>query len=218
VNRSVVEAVPLGDSAITIKFGHERSPELLERIHSAARSLVAARVPHVEDVVPAYLALTIFYDPLRATYQEMARQLVSFCENAGDSSMPNVAPREHVIPVKYEGIDLSSVAAATGLTVEDVVRLHTGRTYSVDLLGFVPGYAYMSELDPVLQIPRRPQPRPRVAAGSVAIAAAQTGIYPLDTPGGWHILGTTTTVMFDPAREPPSLLAAGDTVRFQRVG
>jgi len=214
----VLEAVPLGDSAITIKFGHERSPELLERIHAAARSLVGARVPHVEDIVPAYLALTVFYNPLRATYQEMARHLVSFCENAGDSSAPNVAAREHVIPVKYDGIDLSSVADATGLSVEDVVRLHTGRTYSVDLLGFVPGYAYMSELDPALQIPRRPQPRPRVAAGSVAIAAAQTGIYPLDTPGGWHILGTTTTVMFDPAREPPSLLAAGDTVRFQRVG
>lgn len=218
MSRSALDAVPLGDSAITIKFGHERSAELLERIHAAARSLVGARVPHVEDVVPAYLALTIFYDPLRATYQEMARQLVSLCENVGDSSAPDVASREHVIPVKYEGIDLSTVAAATGLTVEDVVRLHAGRTYSVDLLGFVPGYAYMSELDPALQIPRRPQPRPRVAAGSVAIAAAQTGIYPLDTPGGWHILGTTTTVMFDPAREPPSLLAAGDTVRFQRVG
>jgi len=217
VSRSALEALPLGDSAITIKFGHERSPELLERIHTAARSLAAAHLQHVEDVVPAYLALTVFYDPLRASYQEMARQLVSFCENVRDSRASSVSPREHVIPVKYDGIDLSSVAAATGLTEEDVVRRHTGRTYTVDLLGFVPGYAYMSELDPALQIPRRPQPRPRVAAGSVAIAAAQTGIYPLDTPGGWHILGTTSTVMFDPAREPPSLLAAGDTVRFERV-
>jgi KipI family sensor histidine kinase inhibitor len=148
----------------------------------------------------------------------MAARLVSFCEHVGDSTGAKVTAREHVIPVRYDGIDLSSVADATGLAVDEVVARHTSQTYSVDLLGFVPGFAYLSELDPSLQIPRRPQPRPRVAAGSVAIAAAQTGIYPLDTPGGWHIIGNTTTVMFDPAREPPSLLAAGDTVRFERVG
>jgi KipI family sensor histidine kinase inhibitor len=101
--------------------------------------------------------------------------------------------------------------------VDEIVARHTGRTYSVDLLGFVPGFAYLSELDPALQLPRRPQPRPRVAARSVAIAAAQTGIYPLDTPGGWHIIGTTTTVMFDPSRDPPALLAPGDRVRFERA-
>jgi KipI family sensor histidine kinase inhibitor len=87
----------------------------------------------------------------------------------------------------------------------------------VDLLGFVPGFAYLSELDRSLQLPRRAEPRPRVPAGSVAIAAAQTAVYPLDTPGGWHIIGRTETILFDPAREPPALLRAGDTVRFERV-
>lgn len=211
-------ALPLGDSAITIQFGSEQSPVLLRRIHAAARSLAAARIPSVEDIVPAYLALTVFYDPLRATYQEMSTRLISFCAQIGDSSGAELTAREHVIPVRYDGLDLNSVAEATGLSADEVVTRHTSRTYSVDLLGFVPGWAYMSELDPSLQIPRRPEPRPRVAAGSVAIAAAQTGIYPLDTPGGWHIIGNTTAVMFDPAREPPALLSAGDTVRFERVG
>ena len=119
--------------------------------------------------------------------------------------------------MRYDGIDLDSVAGALGLTREQVIARHAGRTYTVDLLGFVPGFAYLSELDPSLHISRRAQPRPRVAAGSVAIAAAQTGVYPLDTPGGWHIIGSTTTVLFDPTRDQPALFAAGDSVRFERI-
>jgi KipI family sensor histidine kinase inhibitor len=119
--------------------------------------------------------------------------------------------------VKYDGVDLETVAATTGLSVEEVITRHSRRTYTVDLLGFVPGFAYLSELDTALHLPRRAQPRPRVAAGSVAIAAAQTAVYPLDTPGGWHIIGRTQTVMFDPTRDGPALLSPGDTVRFERV-
>jgi KipI family sensor histidine kinase inhibitor len=211
------QALPLGDSAITITFGAERSPHLLRRIHAVARSLAAARIPHVDDIVPAYLALTVFYDPLQASYQEMAARLLVLSRDLPDSTAEEVSSREHIIPVRYDGVDLDSVAEATGLNVDEVVSRHASRTYSVDLLGFVPGWAYLSELDPSLQIPRRPPPRPRVAAGSVAIAAGQTGIYPLDTPGGWHIIGSTSTVMFGPARDPPSLFSAGDTVRFEPI-
>lgn len=210
-------AHPLGDSAINITFGQQRSPELLRRIHAAARALKSAQIPNVDEVVPAYLALTVFYDPLRTTYQEMSSRLLDACESVGDSAETSRASRVHRIPVRYDGIDLQSVAAATELPAERVIALHTARTYTVDLLGFVPGFAYLSELDPALQIPRRPQPRPRVAAGSVAIAGMQTAVYPLDTPGGWHIIGATSTVMFDPARESPSLLAPGDSVRFEAV-
>jgi KipI family sensor histidine kinase inhibitor len=213
-----VRAHPLGDTAVTITFGADRSAELLQRVHSAARSLKAADIPHVEDIVPAYLALTVFYDPLGTSYEEVSRKLLDACDHATHSA-PRTAPsREHRIPVKYDGVDLEAVAASTGLSVEGVVASHSGRTYTVDLLGFVPGFAYLSELDAALQLPRRAQPRPRVAAGSVAIAAAQTAVYPLDTPGGWHIIGRTQTVMFDPTRGAPALLAPGDTVRFERVG
>jgi len=210
-------AQPLGDSAISITLGSERSPQLLHHVHATARSLGSARIPYVHDVVPGYLGLTVFYDPLGTTYREIAPQLLQECERVGHEPAPRRERREHVIPVRYDGIDLESVALATGLSTDHVIARHAARTYTVDLLGFVPGFAYLSELEPALQIPRRPQPRPRVAAGSVAIAAAQTGVYPLDTPGGWHIIGSTTTVMFDPAREPPALFAPGDSVRFERV-
>ena len=212
-----LRAQPLGDSAITISFGTERSVDLLERIQATARALEAARIPHVEDVVPAYLALTVFYDPLHATYGEMSALLVDACAGPIVSAGTAAESRHHVIPVRYDGIDLEAVATATSLTPAEVIARHTRRKYSVDLLGFVPGFAYLSELDKSLQVPRRAEPRPRVSAGSVAIAAAQTAVYPLDTPGGWHIIGRTETTMFDPARDPPALLRAGDTVQFESV-
>jgi KipI family sensor histidine kinase inhibitor len=213
---SPLHAHPLGDSAVAIVFGAERSAELLHRIHSAARALEAARIPHVEDVVPAYLALTVFYDSLRISYREISATLLAACGRAADGAK-TPTPRTHRIPVRYDGPDLDFIASSTGLSVDEVVTRHLGRSYTVDLLGFVPGFGYLGELDPALHLPRREQPRPRVTAGSVAIAAAQTAIYPLDTPGGWHIIGSTSTVMFDPARSPPALLAPGDIVQFERV-
>lgn len=212
-----LRAHPIGDSAVTIVFGTERSAGLLRLVHSAARALEAATIPNVEDVVPAYLALTVFYDPLHTSYEEISGKLLKACDSATHSSPRTAQSREHRIPVRYNGLDLEAVASSTGLSAEDVIARHSGRTYTVDLLGFVPGFAYLSELDASLQLPRRAQPRPRIAAGSVAIAAAQTAVYPLDTPGGWHIIGSTQTVMFDPTRDAPALLAPGDTVRFERV-
>lgn len=213
-----LRAHPLGDAAITINFGSEKSPELLARIQAVARLLGEERIAHVDDIVPAYLTLTVFYDALHASYQEMSAKLLDFCERSSQLVSPRTLSRKHVIPVRYDGIDLESIAAATRLPIEQVIARHTARTYTVDLLGFVPGFAYLSEIDAALQVPRRAQPRPRVAAGSVAIAGPQTAVYPLDTPGGWHIIGTTSTVMFDPARDPPALLAPGDAVRFENVG
>lgn len=212
-----LRAHPLGDSAVTLAFGTERSTELLQRIQATARSLEAAAIPHVEDVVPAYLAITVFYDALRTSYGEMSAKLLEACARPVPSVSRRAESRHHVIPIRYDGMDLDTVAAATGLSTAEVIARHSGRKYSVDLLGFVPGFAYLSELDPSLQLPRRAEPRPRVPAGSVAVAAAQTAVYPLETPGGWHIVGRTDTVMFDPNREPPALLRAGDTVQFERL-
>jgi len=212
-----LEALSLGDSAITIRFGTEKSPALLARIQAAAATIARAKLEGVEDIVPAYLAVTVFYDTLNRNYADLAAQLLKVCESVDEKAADPAGAREHVIPTRYDGIDLESVAAATGLSTEEVITRHTARTYRVDLLGFVPGFAYMSELDESLALPRLSQPRPRVAAGSVAIAAHQTAVYPLDTPGGWHIIGTTEVVMFDPIRPEPALLRAGDTVRFERV-
>jgi KipI family sensor histidine kinase inhibitor len=211
-----LRAQPLGDSAVTIAFGAERSAELLNRVHAAAASLAAAGIPEVQDIVPGYLGVAVFYDALRTTYAEMARRLLAACEQAPASTPDAGKIREHEILVAYDGPDLDQVSVSIGLSVDEVIMRHSGRWYTVDLLGFVPGFAYLSELDPALQLPRRSQPRPRVPAGSVAIAGAQTAVYPLDTPGGWHIIGRTASLMFDPLRDPPALLRAGDRVRFVR--
>jgi inhibitor of KinA len=212
-----VRALPLGDSAITIVLGTERSSELLRRVHAATAALDAEKIPYVEDIVPAYLGVAVFYDFLQASFAEMAAKLLPVCERVTDSATVFDKVREHELPVAYDGPDLLAVAVSCGLSTEEVIARHTGRSYTVDLLGFVPGFGYLSEIDPSLRMPRRAQPRPRVPKGSVAIAGAQTGVYPLDTPGGWHIIGRTDAVMFDPERDPPSLLHAGDTVRFVRV-
>jgi KipI family sensor histidine kinase inhibitor len=126
-------------------------------------------------------------------------------------------PRLHTIPVRYDGPDLQHVAEQTGLSPSEVIRRHAEPEYLVYLLGFAPGFGYLGDLHPSLVLPRRSSPRTRVPAGSVAIAGAQTAVYPLATPGGWQLLGSTSLKMFDPARDPAALLKAGDRVRFEPV-
>jgi KipI family sensor histidine kinase inhibitor len=120
----------------------------------------------------------------------------------------------HVIPVRYDGQDIDEVAERLGMSRQDVAGRHAAREYRVLALGFLPGWAYLGPLDPSLALPRRSTPRTRVPAGSVAIMGAQTGVYPQVSPGGWHLIGTTKTVLFDAGREPPTLFRAGDRVQF----
>jgi KipI family sensor histidine kinase inhibitor len=126
-----------------------------------------------------------------------------------------VTPRPvHELEVTYDGPDLADVARLTGLSVEEVIARHGATTYIVGFLGFAPGFGYLLDLDPGLYVPRRDEPRTRVPAGAVAIAGPYSGVYPRESPGGWRLLGRTEAVLFDAAREPPALLAAGDRVRF----
>jgi KipI family sensor histidine kinase inhibitor len=181
----------------------------------AAASLAGAKIPGVQDIVPAYLRVAVFYDPLVVSYREISTALLEHCNVANAEVVPRTPPRQHLITVVYDGPDLAYVAETTGLSVEEVIARHTSRPYTVDIIGFVPGFAYLSELDPALHLPRRPEPRSRVRAGSVAIAGAQTAVYPLDTPGGWHLIGRTSARMFDPGRDPPALLRPADSIRFE---
>ena len=198
-------------------LGTDRSTDLLNRVHATAAALAAEKLADVQDIVPAYLGVAVFYDSLMTPYGEMAAKLLAVCERATASTAASAEIREHDVRVTYNGADLEQVSESCGLTIDEVIARHSGRPYTVDLLGFVPGFAYLSELDQSLQLPRRSQPRPRVPAGSVAIAGAQTAVYPLDTPGGWHIIGFTDKMMFDPSSNPPALLRPGDIVRFVPV-
>lgn len=202
----MIDIEPLGDRALTIRLGDEMDLALATLARNVAARL--RLVPGVREAVPGYATVTAFYDADYASIRAAIEPIV----RAGTEDTP--AGAEHVIPVRYDGPDLDDVAKRTGLTSSEVIERHAGRVYSVYLIGFVPGWAYLGDLDPALELPRRDQPRTRVPAGSVAIAGRQTGVYPLDTPGGWHLIGHTSTVMFDPMADPPATLAAGDRVRF----
>jgi inhibitor of KinA len=210
--------VPLGESAWTVVLGDQVNRELHAQVTSLAGRITAAGVPGLVEVVPAYATVTVFFegDP------ERCRRAISAICRAGPSQRhpersEGAEPGTHTIPVHYNGPDLDYVARETGLPREEIIRRHSAREYVVYLLGFAPGFAYLGDLDPALVLPRRANPRIRVPAGSVAIAGAQTAVYPLDTPGGWHLLGNTSVRMFDPAREPAVLLKAGDRVRFAPI-
>lgn len=209
--------VPLGERAWTVVLGNTVDRMLHQRVTALAARIAAARIPGLVEIVPAYAAVTVFFE---GDAEEIRRRLVALYhpERSGHPERSEGAESAlHTIPVRYDGPDLAYVASETGLTPDQIIQRHAGREYMVYLLGFVPGFGYLGDLDPSLVLPRRATPRTRVPAGSVAIAAAQTAVYPLTTPGGWHLIGTTTTMMFDPAREPAALLRAGDRVRFEPV-
>lgn len=208
---------PLGDASLTLTFGSGISKELNEIVVARARTLAQAELAGVTDVVPAYAAVTVHYDPDMIGYDDIRRRVMHLLENSDDIG-GGIAPPEgrlHRIPVRYDGADLAEVANRTGMPAHDVVSLHSGMEYRVFVTGFVPGFAYLGLLDERLSLPRREAPRKRVTAGSVAIAERQTGVYPADTPGGWHLIGTTSEKMFDARRDPPALLRVGDIVRFE---
>ena len=209
----VIAVDPLGDAALTVTIGSDGHPVPLAEIHAAARAIREAGIANLDDVVVGYTTLAAYYDPLRATYAEMSGRVTDALRQK-NSAPPFSDAVSHEIAVRYDGADLENVANSCDLSVDEVVQIHTGGRYVVDLLGFAPGFAYLSGLSERLRLPRRGAPRTRVPAGSVAIAGLQTAVYPLATPGGWHLLGKTDTRLFDHERDPPALLQPGDSVRF----
>lgn len=200
-----------------IRYGSQVVPGLDGVVRHHASILRAAQLPGVVDIVPGYVSLVVHYDPRDTSFALLRDRIPTLLALAPPT--PAERPGQTVIiPVRYDGMDLEEVARATGCSVAEVIDRHTAPEYQVALLGFVPGFAYLEPLDPRLVLPRRATPRSRVPAGSVAIAGAQTGVYPAETPGGWLILGTTSLALFDPYRQPPALLAVGDRVRFEAIG
>jgi KipI family sensor histidine kinase inhibitor len=182
--------------------------ETVHRLHAALRELDP---PGVVELVPAYRTVLIVADPGQAeVLDELAARLPSLELPPAET----VAGETVEIPVSYHGEDLPEVAALTGLDAEEVVRRHTAPEYTVAFLGFSPGFPYLVGLDPALEVPRRDTPRTSIPAGSVGLAGNQTGIYPTASPGGWQLIGRTSVTLFDPARDPPALLAPGDHLRF----
>jgi inhibitor of KinA len=162
--------------------------------------------------VPAYASVVVRFDPLRFAPTAAEREVLRLAKAQGSVGMEG--GRRVEIPTHYDGPDLLETAERSGLVVEELITLHTGREYRAFFLGFLPGFAYCGILDPRIVAPRLPRPRERVPAGSVAISDGQTSVYPFDSPGGWRLIGRTDVRMFDSAREPPALIHSGDRVRF----
>ncbi len=217
--------LPLGDSALLVRLGVASNSDTPAGVRSAFDALLAAAVPGFIDVVPAYTDLAVHYDPLA-----FAQGVGSPHDNAADAVRRVLAagalrasadPRTVEIRVEYGGAagpDLDHVARHAGLTIDEVIRLHTSALYTVVMVGFVPGFPYLAGLPQEIATPRRSSPRLSVPAGSVGIAGAQTGVYPLETPGGWQIIGRTDMQLFRPDLDPPTVLRIGDQVRFSRAG
>ena len=207
--------VPAGDSAIFVEFDERIDPRVNARAIAFAAALQSAAISGVRDVVPTYRSVTVYFDPLRTSYD----RLIAVIDRELDhpSSDPTAARPPLRIPVCYGGDfgpDLADVAAFASVTADEVVRRHAATTYRVFMLGFVAGFAYMGSVDASIAMPRRATPRVRVPIGTVGIAGAQTGIYPAETPGGWQLIGRTPLKPFDAERDEPFLMQAGDHVQF----
>jgi inhibitor of KinA len=215
---------PLGDRALVIELAAAISAEVAALAGWLCQCVLAAGVPGVRDVVPAFCSLTVHYDPLQfAAGGGSPAETVRRSLDAVLSELPQPAEvpgRSVEIPVCYGGEfgeDLEELARRHDMAADRAVELHTAPTYFVGMLGFAPGFPYLAGLDRQLITPRRSTPRARVPRGSVAIGGEHTGIYPLDSPGGWHIIGRTPLALFDMKRDPPALLQAGDKVRFAAI-
>lgn len=212
---------PLGDSALVLSWGDDVDESALGRVRAVADALSRTSLPGVVEVVPAFASVTVFYDVAQAgSYETLEKRVTAVAARAEQSSLRASAAELVEVPVCYGGEygpDLEIVAKTGGLGLDKAIELHTAAEYRVHAIGFVPGFAYLGGLPRKLHTPRRATPRAKVASGSVGIGGAQTGIYPLATPGGWNLIGRTPLTLFDLTREHPALLRVGDRVKFRAI-
>ncbi len=205
------------DTSLLVRFGESASDECFGAVTALFRNLRALGDPRIRNIHPAYATVLIDFDPLRMSHEELGGILDGLMRAGMEDLVPS---RVVKIPVCYGGEfgpDLSFVAEHAGLPVDEVVRMHSSGNYVVHFLGFSPGFGYLDGLPERLECPRMESPRTRVAAGSVGIAGGQTGVYPLDSPGGWRLIGRTPLRMFDPAASSPTRLEPGDKVQFVSI-
>lgn len=225
---SAFDIYALSEQAITVEFGNQISEQFQQRVSFLNNLIYRNPFPGFYTTVPAYTTVTIFFDPVKVMESDDLSGKICFdritnyladLNNRYDRPTPQ-APDTITIPVCYGGNfgpDLEELAESHHLTTEDVIVIHSSAIYKVYMIGFVPGFAYLGGMPELLTTPRKATPRKAIPPGSVGIAGGQTGVYPLETPGGWQIIGRTPLNMFDPKLSKPSLLKAGDMVKFRPV-
>lgn len=206
---------PLGDRSVVLSFGDQISEEVNLQIRKVVACLANWTKAGIVEYVPAYTTITIYYDPLTIRYGELIESLSDVLKNIPEQQPQSIMAKE--IPVYYNGPDLAYVARYNRLSEEEVILIHSKNEYLVYMIGFVPGFPYLGGMDSSIATPRKEVPRLKIQAGAVGIAGQQTGIYPMETPGGWQIIGHTPLRLFDVHRDEPSYLEAGDRLRFVAV-
>lgn len=209
---------PLGDQALIIEAGTEISEEVQQRVRKAAALLDEHPPAWLVETIPAFTTIAVFYNPLAVSYTDARAVLEELLQHAGDVPVP--ASRTVRIPVCYGGEfgpDLEFVALHNGISAEEVIAIHSSGDYAVSMIGFAPGFPFISGMSEKIAAPRRESPRLRIPERTVGIAGIQTGVYPIETPGGWQLIGRTPMRLFRPEQETPSLLKAGDRIKFHRI-
>ena len=217
---------PSGDASITLDFGNTINETINKEVIAKFKQLQIHPLPFMIEAVPAYSSLTVYYNVV-AIKKKITGGLTAFewirqqLEERWQQPVPDQVTTTRLvnIPVCYEkefALDAEKLTRIKNISIDEMIRIHSASSYRVYMLGFLPGFAYMGEVDEKIAMPRKKQPQP-IEAGSVGIAGRQTGIYPMASPGGWQIIGRTPLQLFDPEREEPTLLKAGDTVRFYSI-
>lgn len=207
-----------GESGLLMEFGEAISPEINAQVRSVLDSLDSDPLPGIIEVTPAYRSLLIIYDPSQIGLDSLRTMLLQRADQLSGGDLPT--PEVTEIPVCYGGDygpDIQAVSAHNALSVADVIQIHTAPTYPIYMIGFTPGFPFLGGLSERLHTPRLKSPRTRVPAGAVGIANSQTGIYPIESPGGWQLIGQTPLKLFDNRRSDPFLLRAGDSLKFKAI-
>jgi inhibitor of KinA len=209
---------PLGDAAFLIKVGDDISPNIHRKVRALKISIQKSEIKGIQEIIPAYNELMICYQPKELNYNDLLTRLKKLERNIESVDLPK--PKVIQIPVCYDkkfAPDIEIVAQKNKLLVDDVIQIHTSSKYLIYMLGFTPGFCYLGGLNKKIATPRKDNPRERIEAGSVGIAGNQTGIYPIDSPGGWQIIGKTPLKLFNPENKHPFLLEAGNYIKFESI-
>ena len=215
-----VRFLKAGEQGLVVEFGNVIDREINANVHRLARTIISEMADNVLEVVPTYRSLMVYFNPLHISRKTLEEQIVQCLQQKDEAVVSHNAARVVTIPVCYGdqfGPDIDFVAQHNHVTVNEVIEIHTAKPYLVYMLGFTPGFPYLGGMSERIATPRLKKPRVKIPAGSVGIADTQTGIYPIESPGGWQLIGQTPVKPFSPSASSPFLFAAGDYLQFKSI-